>query len=170
MGGRVGGVVLVDKRVECARGLGSVQHHHSPYQWRIQRAMGQGEGSVMRIFDLIPAQYRIAAVGVLLTVIAGTALLAWTAQDWRHGRVLEHQAQLQAETLSELSQASAALQRAEQDKRLALERRLQNNDETHYKELTDEQTNQASLRDRLTTADLRLSLVLAATETTGSFA
>jgi hypothetical protein len=123
----------------------------------------------MRFFDLIPAQFRFAAVGVLLLmVIAGSAALAWTAQDWRYGRELERQARLQADTLNELSQASAAVQRTERDKRLALEQRLQNKDETHYKELTDEQTKQARLRDRLATADLRLSVVLAATETTGS--
>jgi Flp pilus assembly protein TadB len=123
----------------------------------------------MRFFDLIPAQFRIAAVGVLLLmVIAGSAALAWTAQDWRYGRELERQARLQADTLNELTQASAAVQRTEQDKRLALEQRLQNKDETHYKELTDEQTKQARLRDRLATADLRLSVVLAATETAGS--
>ncbi|RZI33141.1 lysis system i-spanin subunit Rz [Pseudomonas orientalis] len=123
----------------------------------------------MRIFDLIPAQFRIAAVGsLLLMVIAGSAALAWTAQDWRYGREMERQARLQADTLNELSQASAAVQRTEQDKRLALEQRLQNKDATHYKELTDEQTKQARLRDRLATADLRLSVVLAVTETTGN--
>ncbi|UUN86523.1 lysis system i-spanin subunit Rz [Pseudomonas extremorientalis] len=125
----------------------------------------------MRIFDLIPAQFRIAAAGVLLLmVVAGSAALAWTAQDWRYGRVLERQSRLQADALNELSQASAALKRTEQDKRLALEQRLHNNDETHHKELTDEQTKQARLRDRLATADLRLSVVLAATETTGNCA
>jgi len=125
----------------------------------------------MRIFDLIPAQFRIAAAGVLLLmVVAGSAALAWTAQDWRYGRVLERQSRLQADALNDLSQASAALQRTEQDKRLALEQRLHNNDETHHKELTDEQTKQARLRDRLATADLRLSVVLAATETTGNCA
>ena len=125
----------------------------------------------MRLFDLIPAQFRIAVVGgLLLMVAAGSAALAWTAQDWRYGRVLERQARLQADTLNEISQASARQQRTEQDKRLALERLLQNQDETHYKELTDEQTKQARLRDRLATADLRLSVVLAATETTGSCA
>jgi len=123
----------------------------------------------MRFFDLIPAQFRIAALGVLLLVVtASSAALAWTVQDWRYGRELERQARLHADTLNELSQASAALQRNEQDKRLALEQRLQNKDKTHYKELTDEQTKQARLRDRLATADLRLSVVLAATETTGS--
>ncbi|MBC3254460.1 lysis protein [Pseudomonas paralactis] len=125
----------------------------------------------MRLFDLIPAQFRIAVVGgLLLMVAAGSAALAWTAQDWRYGHVLERQARLQADTLNEISQASARQQRTEQDKRLALERLLQNQDETHYKELTDEQTKQARLRDRLATADLRLSVVLAATETTGNCA
>ena len=125
----------------------------------------------MRLFDLIPPQFRIAAICLLLAVVvAGSAALSWTAQDWRYGSVLERQARLHAETLNEISQASAALQRTEQDKRLALELRLQNKDETHYKELTDEQIKQARLRDRLATADLRLSVVLAATETTGSCA
>ncbi|MCU1780942.1 lysis protein [Pseudomonas sp. 14P_5.3_Bac1] len=123
----------------------------------------------MRLFNLIPAQFRIAAISLLLmVVVAGSAAFAWTAQDWRYGRVLERQARLQADTLNEISQASAALQRTEQDKRLALELRLRNKDETHYKELTDEQIKQARLRDRLATADLRLSVVLAATEITGS--
>ena len=123
----------------------------------------------MHLFDLIPAQFRIAVGGgLLLMVAAGSAALAWTAQDWRYGRVLECQARLQADTLKEISKASADLQRIEQEKRLALELRLQNKDESHYKELTDEQIKQARLRDRLATADLRLSLVLAATETTGS--
>ncbi|WP_119739067.1 lysis system i-spanin subunit Rz [Pseudomonas sp. Larv2_ips] len=123
----------------------------------------------MRLLDLIPAQYRIAAIGVLLMIlVAGSAALAWTAQGWRYGQQLERQARLQADTLNELSQAAAVLQRTEQEKRFALEQRLQNKDETHHKELTDEQTKQARLRDRLATADLRLSVVLAATDATSS--
>ncbi|OLY76464.1 lysozyme [Pseudomonas sp. ATCC PTA-122608] len=123
----------------------------------------------MRLFDLIPVQFRIAAAGVLLLmVVAGSAALAWTVQDWRYGRVLERQSRLQADTLNELSQAAAALQRKEQDRRFALEQRLQNKDETYHKELTDEQTKQARLRDRLATADLRLSVVLAATDSISS--
>ncbi|MCT4497622.1 lysis protein [Pseudomonas sivasensis] len=119
----------------------------------------------MRLVELIPAQFRIAAAALLLVVVAtGSAALAWTVQGWRCGQQLERQARLHSDTLKELSQAAAALQRKEQDKRFALEQRLQNEDETHYKELTDEQTKQARLRDRLATADLRLSVVLAATE------
>jgi len=107
---------------------------------------------------------------LMVTVVAGSAAFAWTAQGWRYGQQLERQARLHADTLGELSRAAAAQQRKEQDKRIALEQRLQNNDETHYKELTDEKTKQARLRDRLATADLRLSVVLAATETTGNCA
>ncbi|UUJ42338.1 lysis protein [Pseudomonas extremaustralis] len=119
----------------------------------------------MRLFDLIPPQYRFALVGLLLVMLAtGSAALAWTAQGWRYGQQLERQARLHADTLGELSRAAAAQQRNEQDKRFALEQRLQDKDETHYKELTDEQTKQARLRDRLATADLRLSVILAATD------
>lgn len=123
----------------------------------------------MRLFDLIPTQFRVAAVGLLLVMLAaGSAALAWNAQGWRYGQQLERQARLQADTLNELSQAAAALQRTEQEKRFALEQRLQNKDETHHKELTHEQTKQARLRDRLATADLRLSVVLAAADATSS--
>jgi hypothetical protein len=125
----------------------------------------------MRLLDLIPAQFRIASVFLLLVILAGgSAALAWTVQGWRYGQQLERQARLQADTLNELAQASASRQRAEQDKRLALELRLQSKDETHHKELTNEQTKQARLRDRLATTDLRLSVVLAATEATSSCA
>lgn len=117
----------------------------------------------MRFLDLVPAKFRIAiASSVLLLVIAGSAALAWTVQDWRYGRELERQARLHADTLNEISQASAALQRNELDKRFALERRLQTKDEVHHKELIDVQAKQARIRDRLATADLRLSVVLAA--------
>jgi hypothetical protein len=70
--------------------------------------------------------------------------------------------------LNELSQAVATLQRDEQNKRITLEQRLQNKDETYYKELTDEQTKQTRLLDRLAIADLRLSVVLASTAATSS--
>ncbi|MBT1260251.1 lysis protein [Pseudomonas sp. VS40] len=120
----------------------------------------------MRLFDLIPTRYRLVAVSTLLVMLAvGSAALAWTAQGWCYGQQLERQARQHADTLGELSRAAAAQQRNEQDKRFALEQRLQDKDETHYKELTDEQTKQARLRDRLATADLRLSVVLAATDT-----
>ncbi|MDG2968441.1 lysis system i-spanin subunit Rz [Pseudomonas extremaustralis] len=123
----------------------------------------------MRLFDLIPLQYRLVVVSMLLVMLAvGSAALAWTAQGWRYGQQLERQARLHTDTLGELSRAAAAQQRNEQYRRFALERRLQDKDETHYKELTDEQTKQARLRDRLATADLRLSVVLAATDATSS--
>jgi hypothetical protein len=123
----------------------------------------------MRLLNLIPAQFRIAAMGLVLVLLAaGSAALAWTAQGWRYGQQLERQARLHADTLTEISLAGAALQRKEQDKRLALERRLRDKDETHHQELTDEQTKQARLRDRLATANLRLSVVLATTDATGN--
>jgi hypothetical protein len=54
--------------------------------------------------------------------------------------------------------------RTDQDKRLALKQRLAANDQTHHKELTDAQTNQARLRDRLATSDLRLSVLVDAAD------
>ncbi|MNP57226.1 Bacteriophage lysis protein [compost metagenome] len=63
-----------------------------------------------------------------------------------------------------ISNAAATAQRTEQDKRLALEQRLSASEQTRYKELSDAQTKQARLRDRLATADLRLSVLLDTTD------
>ncbi|MCP1518691.1 type II secretory pathway pseudopilin PulG [Pseudomonas migulae] len=119
----------------------------------------------MRLVDLIPTPYRLLAVGVLLAVLlGGSAAIAWQVQDWRYGQQLEQQARLQAETLNQLTLAAAAQQRAEQDKRLALEQRLSASEQIHYRVLSDAQHDQGRLRDRLATADVRLSVLLEATE------
>jgi hypothetical protein len=52
-------------------------------------------------------------------------------------------------------------QEAEQVRRRALEDQLQANDKIYYQELTNAQKDQARLRDRLATSDLRLSVLLA---------
>ena len=115
----------------------------------------------MRVVDLIPAPYRLLAVGVLLTaLVGGSAASAWKVQDWRYGQQLAEQASLHKGDLIAISNAAADQVRTAQDKRLALEQRLSTSEQTHYKELSDAQTNQARLRDRLATADLRLSVLL----------
>ncbi|MFJ2527133.1 lysis system i-spanin subunit Rz [Pseudomonas helmanticensis] len=99
------------------------------------------------------------AVGVLALVLAGFGS-AWQFQDWRFGKQLADQARLHAETLNQLTQAAATAQQAEQDKRLALEQRLAASEQTHYRALSDAQRDQDRLRDRLATADVRLSVLL----------
>nr|WP_258019457.1 lysis protein [Pseudomonas chlororaphis] len=99
----------------------------------------------------------MALAGLL---IAAGAASAWKVQDWRYGKQLAEQAQLHQDDLAAISSAAAAQQRAEQDKRLALEQQLQASDQTHHRALTDAQRNQSRLRDRLATADLRLSVLL----------
>ena len=119
----------------------------------------------MRVVDLIPAPYRLLAVGVLLTALAGgSAASAWKAQDWRYGQQLAEQAGLHKDDLIAISNAAAGQVRTAQDNRRALEQRLSASEQTHYKELSDAQRNQAHLRDRLATADLRLSVLLDATD------
>ncbi|KJZ41726.1 lysis system i-spanin subunit Rz [Pseudomonas fluorescens] len=118
----------------------------------------------MRLVDLIPAPYRLLAKGVLLAaLIGGSAASAWQVQDWRYGQQLAEQAGLYKDDLIAISNAAAEQVRTAQDNRLALEQRLSTSEQTHYKELSDAQRNQARLRDRLTTADLRLSVLLDAT-------
>ncbi|SDB18323.1 Bacteriophage Rz lysis protein [Pseudomonas sp. NFACC23-1] len=120
----------------------------------------------MRLVELISPQYRVVVAGLLLcALVAASSSIAWKVQDWRYGQQLEKQSRLHTETLNQITLASAALQRTEQDKRLALEQRLAANDQTHYRALTDAQRDQDRLRDRLATADVRLSVLLDATDT-----
>ncbi|MDD1006519.1 lysis system i-spanin subunit Rz [Pseudomonas shahriarae] len=95
-----------------------------------------------------------------LVLAAVAAALAWQFQDWRYGRQLAEQARLHADTLNQLTSAAATAQQAEQDKRLALEQRLAASEQTHYRALSDAQRDQDRLRDRLATADVRLSVLL----------
>jgi hypothetical protein len=123
----------------------------------------------MHLCELIPTPYRLVAKGVLLAVLAGaSAAIAWQLQDWHYGKQLADQARLHTETFNQLTLATVAQQRAEQDKRLALEQRLATSEQTHYRALSDVQRDQGRLRDRLATADLRLSVLLDATTGAGN--
>jgi hypothetical protein len=99
------------------------------------------------------------AVGAVLLVLIGAGS-ACQFQDWRYGQQLAEQARLHADTLNQLTQAAATAQQTEQDKRLALEQRLAASEQTHFRKMTDAQRDQDRLRDRLATADLRLSVLI----------
>jgi len=98
-------------------------------------------------------------VGAVLLVLVGAAG-AWQFQGWRYGKQLAEQAKLHTETLNQLTMAAATAQQAEQDKRLALEQRLAASDKTHSEKMTNAKKDQALLRDRLATSDLRLSVLI----------
>lgn len=108
-----------------------------------------------------PAALKGAVFGGLLLVLLAAAGV-WQVQDWRWGQRLAEQARLHQDDLTALGNAAAAEQQREQSQRLALEQRLAGLDRSHHKELSDAHTLQARLRDRLATADLRLSVLLAA--------
>jgi hypothetical protein len=109
----------------------------------------------------MPMSYRVIGVVVFLAVLAGgSAALVWHFQDWRYGRQLAEQATLQAEALNQLTLAAAVQQQTEQNRRLALEQHLSTSEQTHYRALSDAQRDQGRLRDRLATADVRLSVLL----------
>ncbi|WP_231978962.1 lysis system i-spanin subunit Rz [Pseudomonas sp. Os17] len=98
-----------------------------------------------------------------LALVLGFALGAWLAWTWQanaYGKDLANQAEAYSRDRDQAATAVINWQETQQDARRALEDRLQANDETRYKELRDAQTNQARLRDRLATADLRLSVLL----------
>lgn len=106
-----------------------------------------------------------------LALVLGLALggrLAWSWQANAYGKALAAQAEAYSTDREQAATAVINWQGEQQDARRALEDRLQANDETHYKELRDAQSNQARLRDRLATADLRLSVLLNAPASGGS--
>ena len=106
------------------------------------------------------------SLGVLALVLAGFGS-AWQLQDWRYGRQLAVQAKLHGEALNQLATAGANAQKAEQDRRLELEQRLAASEQNHYRKLSDAQRDQDRLRDRLATADLRLSVLIDADSASG---
>ena len=102
-------------------------------------------------------------VGVVALVLAGFGMV-WQFQDWRYGRQLAEQARLDAETLNQMTASAATAQQAEQDKRLALEQKLAASEPSHFEKMTNAQKDQARLRDRLATSDLRLSVLIDAAD------
>jgi hypothetical protein len=115
----------------------------------------------MSIIDLIPAPVRPWAIALVVLSIAGAgAASSWVIQDWRYGNELAEQARQSADVARAAAEATVGALVIEQDKRLALEKRLKDNDETHYRKLSDAQTTQQRLSDRLATADVRLSVLL----------
>ncbi|WP_338571469.1 lysis system i-spanin subunit Rz [Pseudomonas canadensis] len=110
---------------------------------------------------MTPAQILAAILLAMVISACGT----WQVQDWRMGEKIAEQAGQFQTDLSTISNTAAALARAEQDKRLATEQALASSDQQHIKELSDAQRNQRLLRDRLATADVRLSVLLDATDT-----
>lgn len=102
---------------------------------------------------------------IILALMAGSACAAWVWQANAYGQQLAAKEAAYQTERTHLANANSAQILAEQGKRLALEQWLAVSDQSHYRALTDEKTKQARLRDRLATADLRLSVQLDAAAT-----
>ncbi|WP_119739750.1 lysis system i-spanin subunit Rz [Pseudomonas sp. Larv2_ips] len=113
---------------------------------------------------MTPVQKLGGLVLLVLALMAGTAFATWEVQDWRMGKKLAEQGAAHQQDLDAITGEAWRQQQAEQDKRLATEHQLATQDQQHTKELYDAQRNQALLRDRLATADVRLSVLLDATD------
>ncbi|MGE7815339.1 lysis system i-spanin subunit Rz [Pseudomonas sivasensis] len=109
---------------------------------------------------MTPVQNLAGLALLILVLMASAAGVTWQVQDWRMGKKLAEQAGLHKDDLAAISSAAAAQARTQQDKRLATEQQLAAQDQQHTKELSDARRNQAVLRDRLATADVRLSVLL----------
>ena len=114
---------------------------------------------------------RLIAVATLALACAIGARAVWIWQANAYGKQLAEQADDYRKQLAakdrlhgrerEEAAAAALNQLAEQqDARRVLEARLQDQTKTHWKEMNDAQQAQARLRDRLATADLRLSVLV----------
>ena len=107
------------------------------------------------------------ALLICLGLMAGSAWVAWKWQANAYGKELATQKAAHQTFLTHLANANSALILEEQGKRFALEQWLAASDQSHYRALSDEKIHQIRLRDRLATADLRLSVLLEATDATG---
>ena len=97
----------------------------------------------------------------ILLLVACSVFSTWKVDVWRYGKQLAEQSEAHQADLTAITNAAAAQVRADQEKRQALEQRLAASDKTHHEALTNAQKDQARLRDRLATSDLRLSVLLA---------
>ena len=113
---------------------------------------------------MTPVQRLSGLVALILLAMAVSFGAAWQVQDWRYdGKLAKQAGQFQTD-LDAIGNAATAQARVEQDKRLATEQQLAASDQQHSQELSNEQRKQAALRDRLATADVRLSVLLDATD------
>lgn len=103
--------------------------------------------------------WRLAALMLLLGLAVG-GRVAWLWQANGNEKAMADQASNYQREREAAASAAIEWQAVEQSRRRALEDRLRTDDETHYKELRDAQQTQDRLRDRLATADLRLSVLL----------
>ncbi len=124
----------------------------------------------------MPLNWRIALLAVAVGLYAG-GHGAWVWQASEYGKRLADQAADYVQQLADKDRAygrereeaaAAALEQLAEQKsqRKDLEDRLQEQGKTHWREMNDAQQIQARLRDRLATADLRLSVLVDA----GAFA
>ncbi|MCE0904726.1 lysis system i-spanin subunit Rz [Pseudomonas alloputida] len=118
----------------------------------------------------MPLHWRIALLAVAVGLYAG-GRGAWVWQASDYGKQLAEQATGYVRQLADKDRAygrereeaaAAALEQLADQKRQRkdLEDRLQEQGKTHWKEMNDAQQIQARLRDRLATADLRLSVLV----------
>ncbi|WP_367599276.1 lysis system i-spanin subunit Rz [Pseudomonas fulva] len=110
--------------------------------------------------------WRLAILVLLLGLYVG-GRGAWLWQDNEYGRQLASKGRELADMERQSAQRQASVVstvleqvQQQQAKRGALEQRLQAQDQLHHKELTHAQNERDRLRDRLATADLRLSVLL----------
>ncbi|AOE64228.1 lysis system i-spanin subunit Rz [Pseudomonas corrugata] len=102
----------------------------------------------------------IGGLIIVLLVVGAT----WTVQGWRYEKRLAEQIGLHQSDLNKISSVAVTQLQAEQSKRLVLEQQLSTSEQTHYRALIDAQHDQDRLRDRLATADVRLSVLLDASD------
>ncbi|WEL53781.1 lysis protein [Pseudomonas kermanshahensis] len=118
----------------------------------------------------MPLNWRIALLAVAVGLYVG-GRGAWVWQASEYAKQLADQAADHVQQLADKDRAygrereeaaAAALEQLAEQKgqRKALEARLQEQGKTHWKEMNDAQQIQARLRDRLATADLRLSVLV----------
>ncbi len=101
--------------------------------------------------------------GLSAALVLGLGLGAWAAWVWQansYDKALAEQAEAYGRDREQAAVAVIDWQEAEQERRRTLEESLRVKDDAHYRESSHAQKDMSRLRDRLATADLRLSVLL----------
>lgn len=111
------------------------------------------------MFDLIPPQLRIVAIGLGAALLFGAGCLSgWKANGVVLNAELDRQARVHSDTLAEIARVAARQVQDQQEKRQQLETQLAGIDQQRYQELQHAQTITDTLIADLAAARKRLSV------------
>ncbi|MBH3440554.1 lysis system i-spanin subunit Rz [Pseudomonas luteola] len=114
----------------------------------------------MNLTALIQQYKAVFMIALVLGLMTGSGMIAWKWQEKSYQVQLAEKDRVYQSTLMDIAKSSAVQFKKEAERRAALESQLAQVDQQQYGKLTDVKKQNQSLRDRLATAELRLSVLI----------